>query len=260
MVTYGGLTNQSLIQSFIMEDAISHAGYAVTPGSTAPSGQNPGSVKLAGSSDKVTHLAYASTKDRQTEVAGTNKLTGMIPLVPGLEVEVPVIAGNAEISFGEKLGITTDATKKGQFDAFDATGTLTSSVSFLVANEAKAAAAGGFIKAVITTPSCSGTLTAGGVTEAYIGDEAVTAGKLGDDAVTADKLAVTLEQVTIALGEASGTATVVAGDTVLGYYPISGNDQAIESIAISGTTLTVTLAGNSTAEAVIGVNVLKASA
>jgi hypothetical protein len=149
MVTNGGLTNQSLIQSYIMEEAISHAGYAVTPGSTAPSGQNPGSVKLAGSSDEVTHLAYASTKDRQTEVAQTNKLTGMIPLVPGLEVEVPVIDDNAEISYGELLAVTVDTGEKGCFDAYDSTGTLTSTSAIMMANEAKAAAAGGFIKAII---------------------------------------------------------------------------------------------------------------
>jgi hypothetical protein len=250
MVTNGGLSNQALIQSYIMESAISHAGYAVTPGTTAPSGQNPGSVKLAGGSDDVVGLAYASTKDRQTEVAGTNKLIGIIPLMPGLEVEVPIVSDNAAISYGERLAVTADATKKGQFDAYDATGVDTGLTCFMVANEAKGQNLGGFIKARIVPQIEAGQLAAGAVAEGY----------LADDAVTADKIATTLETVTIGAGTDAGTATVVTGDTILGVYPISGMDKVIESVAIVGTTLTVTLTGNSTAEAVVGVVVLKASA
>ena len=45
----------------------------------------------------------------------------------------------------------------------------------------------------------------------------------------------------------SGTATVVAGSVVLGVYPAGNQDQFVDNVAISGTTLTVTLAAAATA-------------
>jgi len=39
----------------------------------------------------------------------------------------------------------------------------------------------------------------------------------------------------------------VAGSTILGIYPAGNQDQFVDNVAISSTTLTVTLAANATA-------------
>lgn len=59
--------------------------------------------------------------------------------------------------------------------------------------------------------------------------------------------------VTISAGQTSGTATVEYGSKIIGNYAISNQDQLIDSIAISGATLTVTLAVAATADNVIRV-------
>ncbi len=64
--------------------------------------------------------------------------------------------------------------------------------------------------------------------------------------------------VTVTAGGATGTGTVTSGSTILGYYPTSNQDQFVDSIAISDTTLTITLAANATADNVFKVVLLKA--
>lgn len=68
---------------------------------------------------------------------------------------------------------------------------------------------------------------------------------------------IVTKTVTVALGAPSGTATVVAGSTIIGHYPAGNQDQLIDNIAISATTLTVTLAANATAANTINVTVLE---
>lgn len=68
---------------------------------------------------------------------------------------------------------------------------------------------------------------------------------------------LTTVTVNVASSSASGTATVVAGSTILGWYPAGNIDQTVKNIAISGTTLTVTLAANATAQNNVKVNVLE---
>lgn len=63
--------------------------------------------------------------------------------------------------------------------------------------------------------------------------------------------------VTVAADASSGTATVPAGATILGIYPTDNQDQFIDSVAISGTTLTVTLVAAATADNVFAVSLLK---
>ncbi|NDZ93339.1 hypothetical protein G3I13_02005 [Streptomyces sp. SID6673] len=63
------------------------------------------------------------------------------------------------------------------------------------------------------------------------------------DAVTS----VVTKTVTVNSSATSGTATVVAGSVVLGVYPAGNQDQFVDNVAISGTTLTVTLAAAATA-------------
>ncbi|MDI9934690.1 hypothetical protein QM806_04375 [Rhodococcus sp. IEGM 1351] len=58
---------------------------------------------------------------------------------------------------------------------------------------------------------------------------------------------IVTKTVTVDAAAASGTATVVAGSTILGIYPAGNQDQLVDNVAISTTTLTVTLAANATA-------------
>jgi hypothetical protein len=53
--------------------------------------------------------------------------------------------------------------------------------------------------------------------------------------------------VNVAIGQTVGTATVPAGAAILGIYPAGNQDQLVDNVAISGTTLTVTLAAAATA-------------
>lgn len=53
--------------------------------------------------------------------------------------------------------------------------------------------------------------------------------------------------VTVSAGASTGTATVKAGSTLLGILPAGNQDQYVDNVAISSTTLTVTLAANATA-------------
>jgi hypothetical protein len=62
--------------------------------------------------------------------------------------------------------------------------------------------------------------------------------------------------VTVALGQTTGTATVPAGAVILGIYPAGNQDQLVDNVAISGTTLTVTLAAAATAANTLKVAIL----
>lgn len=59
---------------------------------------------------------------------------------------------------------------------------------------------------------------------------------------------LTTVSVNVASSASSGTATVTAGSTILGIYPAGNQDQLVDNVAISGSTLTVTLAANATAQ------------
>ncbi|GES38691.1 hypothetical protein RAJCM14343_3956 [Rhodococcus aetherivorans] len=63
--------------------------------------------------------------------------------------------------------------------------------------------------------------------------------------------------MTVTAAGTSGTATVVAGSKILGIYPVSNQDQLVDSVAIADTTLTVTLAAAATADNVFKVVVLE---
>jgi len=98
--------------------------------------------------------------------------------------------------------------------------------------------------------TCTGTLD--------LPADSVVKADLADDSVGKNELDVTLAAVTVSAGNPSGTATVVSGSVILGYYPTSNQDQHVDSIAISGTTLTVTLAAAATADNTFKVVCLKA--
>lgn len=68
---------------------------------------------------------------------------------------------------------------------------------------------------------------------------------------------VATKTVTVNTSATSGTATVKAGSVVLGIYPAGNQDQFVDNVAISGTTLTVTLASGATAANTYKVTVLE---
>ena len=85
-------------------------------------------------------------------------------------------------------------------------------------------------------------------------DQALTEGaKISSGNVSFEEVAVT-----VSAGGSTGTGTVTSGSTIVGYYPTSNQDQFVDSIAISGTTLTITLAANATADNKFKVVLLKA--
>ncbi len=90
------------------------------------------------------------------------------------------------------------------------------------------------------------------------GDIKVTTAKINDAAVTATKLSYEVVEVKVLKNETTGTGTVTAGSIILGCYPTSNQDQFIDSVAVSGTTVTVTLADAATADNVFNVVLLKA--
>lgn len=98
-------------------------------------------------------------------------------------------------------------------------------------------------------------------TVAMSGDATITktgAVTIGAGKVTASKLSYEVVEVTVASSETEGTGTVTAGSIILGCYPKSNQDQFIDSIVVSDTTVTVTLAGTATADNVFNVVLLKA--
>ena len=59
--------------------------------------------------------------------------------------------------------------------------------------------------------------------------------------------------VTVLATATSGSATAKLGRTIIGVYPSGNQDQFIDNVAISGTTVTITLAAAATANNVFTV-------
>jgi len=87
--------------------------------------------------------------------------------------------------------------------------------------------------------------------------DAVRAKEVAPNAVKQSELAYEEVTVTVTAGTASGTATVTEGAIVLGYYPAGNQDQFVDNISISATTLTITLAAAATADNIFKVVLLK---
>lgn len=120
---------------------------------------------------------------------------------------------------------------------------------FTEANEPDMRSVLGFMKGVhVATVSVPGSRlqnSAAGNTQ--IADGAVTTSKLAATAVTAGKISYEVVTVTIGAGTTSGTATATSAGVVSGHRPIAV-DQIIKAVSISGTTVTVTLLANATAQ------------
>lgn len=104
------------------------------------------------------------------------------------------------------------------------------------------------IKARIVNPSTvAATIAADSVTQAMIAAAAVGQSEWKYEQVS----------VTVSAGGATGTATVTSGSIIIGYRSTGNQDQFVDNVAVSGTTLTVTLAANATADNTFQVTLLK---
>ena len=104
------------------------------------------------------------------------------------------------------------------------------------------------VKANIVQPSdVAATIAANTITNTMMADDAIKQAELDTETVS----------VTVSAGNPSGTATVISGSIVLGWRPTGNQDQFIDNISISGTTLTITLAANATADNTFSVILLK---
>jgi len=167
--------------------------------------------------------------------------------------------------------IAQDGTIKGDIKEALAQGSIYIGNSSGITSELSVKTDGGILlgngtTAVVKTLSGDVTMTNAGVTAigakkvvtASINDGAVTATQLGAAAVTASKLSYEVVAVTVTALGTTGTGTVTAGSIILGCYPTSNQDQFIDSVVVSGTTVTVTLAASATANNVFNVVLLKA--
>ena len=89
------------------------------------------------------------------------------------------------------------------------------------------------IKGKIVAPSTVGTVLAA---------NAVNNAAMADDAIKQAELDYEQVSVTVSAAASTGTATVTASSIVIGWRATGNQDQFIDNISISGTTLTVTLA------------------
>lgn len=104
------------------------------------------------------------------------------------------------------------------------------------------------IKGNIISPSTlGGSYPAGSVDQTAIGAGAVGQSELKYEQVS----------VTVTAGNPSGTATVTSGSIIVGWRATGNQDQLIDNMAVSGTTLTITLAANATANNTFEVILLK---
>lgn len=161
-------------------------------------------------------------------------------------------AGFSVLNNGVKTEvIAQDGTIKGDIKEALAQGSIYIGNSSGVTSELSVKTDGGVLigngtTAAVKTLSGDATMTnAGAVT--------IGAGK-----VTASKLSYEVVEVKVLATKTKGTGTVTAGSIILGCYPTSNQDQFIDSVVVSDTTVTVTLAGAATADNVFNVVLLKA--
>ena len=106
------------------------------------------------------------------------------------------------------------------------------------------------VKANIVAPSsgAAGAIASNSITNAMMTDDSVKQAELDYEQVS----------VTVLAGASTGTATVTLGAKVFGAPRPTGNqDQFVDNCAVSGTTLTITLAANATADNTFEVTLLK---
>ena len=103
----------------------------------------------------------------------------------------------------------------------------------------------------------SGTIGADSVSTASLQNNSVTNIKVADDTIKQAELDTEFVAVTVSAGNPSGTGVCTSGSVIIGWRATGNQDQFIDNIAVSGTTVTVTLAGNATADNTFSVTLLK---
>ena len=185
---------------------------------------------LSGDATMTNAGAVTVAKIKGAALGTTTATEANLLVADGSKWETVAMGGDATIT---KAGAVTVAKIKGA-----ALGTTTATeANLLVADGSK-----------WETVAMSGDAT---ITKA--GEVTIGAGK-----VTKSKLSYEVVEVTVAAEGTTGTGTVTAGSIILGYYPISNQDQFVDSIAVSETTLTITLAAAATADNKFNVVLLKA--
>ena len=106
------------------------------------------------------------------------------------------------------------------------------------------------IRGKIVNPSTvAATIAAGSITSTMLGSNSVIQSKWASETVA----------VTVSAGASSGTGTCTSGSIIIGWRPTGNIDQFVDSIAVSGTTVTVTLGANATADNTFSVILLKSA-
>ena len=95
------------------------------------------------------------------------------------------------------------------------------------------------------------------VTNAMLQDNVVSQTEMQDDAIGQAELDYEQVSVTVLATATTGTATVTSGAIIVGWRATGNQDQFIDNISISGTTLTVTLAAAATADNTFQITLLK---
>ena len=103
-----------------------------------------------------------------------------------------------------------------------------------------------------------GKIVAPSTVNSVLAANAVNNAAMADDAIKQAELDTEIVAVTVSAGASTGTATVTSGSLVIGWRATGNQDQFIDNISISGTTLTITLAANATADNTFSVILLKA--
>ncbi len=80
---------------------------------------------------------------------------------------------------------------------------------------------------------------------------------IGANAVGQSELKEEYIAITVLAGQTSGTGTATSGSIIIGWRPTGNQDQFIDNIAISGTTVTITLAAAAVADNLFEVILLK---
>lgn len=81
----------------------------------------------------------------------------------------------------------------------------------------------------------------GSITTAKLATDSVTKVKVSNDTIGNNELDYEEVSITVLLGQSSGTGTATSGSIIIGYYPTGNNDVLVDNVAISGTTVTITL-------------------
>lgn len=100
----GGLVNDAGVIAYTASEAITYPGTLVKATSTAHT------VALCDNAEEPIGYAFTSTKDPITGVAAANVKVGIGALVPGIIIEVPLLATNAAIAIGDLVETATDGT------------------------------------------------------------------------------------------------------------------------------------------------------